>query len=119
LKRTVRRAAQVRVHRQRPLVRRQCARDVPLLKPAPAHVIHGVRIAGSVFGGERKMRRRICGPPVVEQQEPERIVRANVLRIAGENTVENPLGFGGVAFLLTIQRRDGEVDLKIPLFRVG
>jgi hypothetical protein len=65
------------------------------------------------------MRQRIGGAPIVEQKEREGIVRTNVLRIGGEYTLESPPGFSGVAVLLTIQRGDGEVDLKILLFRVG
>ena len=50
---------------------------------------------------------------VVEQHQPQRVVRTQVLRVSGEHTTEDLLCRGIVAFLLAVQRRDREVHLQV------
>jgi hypothetical protein len=50
---------------------------------------------------------------VVKQQQTEAVVCSKISRVGGDNSFENPPGLAGVAFRLTVQRRDGEIDLEV------
>ena len=61
------------------------------------------------------MRQRLGSVSIVQQQQTEVVVRAQVLGAFDENLLEDPLRGDGVAFALPMQRSDGEVDLKIEV----
>jgi hypothetical protein len=113
LKRTVRRAAQTRVERERALVGGEGASAVALLRPALADVVLGIRVVRVALGDEREVGQRVGGAAVVEQDQAETVVRADVLRIGGQHALEDLLRGGVVSLLLPIQRRDGQVHLHV------
>ena len=106
-------AAQVRVEGLRSLKAGQRTGEIALLEAASRRVVLRKRVGGRARGHEGKLRQRLGGAPIVQQQQAEAVAGSEVLGIGGRDPFENRARPVDVALLLTIQRRDGEVDLQV------
>ena len=113
LRRAICGAAQSRVERQRLPVPGQRACEIILLEPASGGVVHRERICRILPGYEYEMRQRVGRTSVVEQEQAQTVASPEVSRIRGGDALEDPARLVGVAFPLTVQCRDRQVDLQV------
>ena len=104
-------ASQVWVEPFRSLKAGQRTGEIAQLEMAACCVVLGKGVGGRAGGREGKLRQRLSGASIVEQQQAEAVTGSQVLGIGGRDPLENRARPVDIALLLTIQRRDGEVDL--------